>query len=251
MPEAFPESWVSGWLQRGFRPVQTAQYVYQDVNGNDIVRKTRFALMGVVDGKDSGEKTYVVQHRTLQSVLLGSARWEPGIGHEGWGDDLLYRRVALEGAIDREEDIFLCEGEKDADAVVRAGWGSATSHYQGAAGARLGQMKVLSRAHRYIIVLIDRDVTGYQLAAYHIEMLKSLGVPGRDILCREPGVGDKKADISDHIAAGLGPEDTRRVTPSELARLIQKHGKLAAGGGRRWGYGYNAGDGEEWVVNSA
>lgn len=250
MPEEFREGWANTWLQKGLRPVESASYTYQDIHGNDVVRKTRFALMSIADGKDTGEKTFVVQHRSLQSVILGAQKWEPGIGREGWEEGLLYRRVEVEKALVDEQLVFLCEGEKDADNVARAWDFCTTTHYQGAAGMTEHQARVLLRASG-IYIMADRDLVGYQLAWHHATLLVRLGYPGRNIRVVLPGVEAPKADMSDHVAAGLGPGAVTLLPPDKLAKRIKKHGTLSAGRSR-WGYGYGGDDDlGEWVVTRA
>lgn len=250
MPEEFPESWVNDWLQKGYRPKQTACYTYQNVEGDDVIRKNKFLLMDIATGKPSGEKTYLIQHRLLQAVVLGADSWRSGLGREGWEKDLWYRRVQLESAIASGDDIFLCEGEKDADAVASA-WGvSATSHHQGAAGATEAQLKVISRTSGYIYIVADKDPTGYQIAWHHSQVLMSLGVEDKSIIVLEPRVSEAKADMSDHIAAGMGIGETRLIRPKELAALIEEHGTLSTRTARRWGYGYGEEVGE-WVTQRA
>lgn len=246
VPEEWSDGWASRWLQQGYRPVQSAQYTYQDVNGHDVVRKTRFSLMRVESGADSGEKTFVVQHRTLQSVILKADKWEPGIGKEGWEKGLLYGRPGLEKGIDAGDDIYLCEGERDADTVAKWG-GCATSHYQGAAGMRPDQAEVLARARR-VFIMTDRDVTGYQLAWHHLNLLVEAGMKPADIVVVLPGVRQDKADITDHAKAKLGPEKLVVAKQSSLRRQIEKHGPLPKGGRRGWGYGYGDDDLGEWKV---
>ena len=247
MPEEWSEGWASRWLQQGYRPVQSAQYTYQDPNGHDVVRKTRFTLMRVEDGKDSGEKTFVVQHRTLQSVILKANNWEPGIGKEGWEEGLLYGRPGLEKGLRAGDDIYLCEGERDADTIAINWGGCSTTHYQGAAGMRLNQAEVLAEAKR-VFIMADRDVTGYQLAWHHLNLLVEVGVPQTNIVVVLPGVRQDKADITDHVKAGLGPDKLVPVKHSALRKQIDKVGLLPQGGGRRWGYGYEAEDLGEWKV---
>lgn len=246
MPEEWREGWSNAWLQKGFRPVQSAQYTYQDSNGLSVVRKTRFSLMNVSDGKDSGQKTFVVQHRTLQSCVLKADRWEPGIGKEGWEKGLLYGRPGLEKGLHEGQDIYLCEGERDADTVEREWSGCSTSHYQGAAGMRPDQAEVLAKAAR-IFIMSDRDVTGYQLAWHHLNLLVEVGVPQTNIVVVLPGVRQDKADITDHVNAGLGPDKLVAVRHSALRKQIETHGELPKGG-RRWGYGYEAENLGEWTV---
>lgn len=247
VPEEWREGWASRWLQQGYRPVQSAQYVYQDVNGHDVVRKTRFTLMRVEDGKDSGQKTFVVQHRTLQSVILKANNWEPGIGKEGWEEGLLYGRPSLERGIVAGDDIYLCEGERDADTVAQKWGGCATTHYQGAAGMREDQAEVLARAKR-VFILADRDLTGYQIAWHHLNLLVRAGMPPSRIVVVLPGIRKDKADVTDHVNAGLGPEKMVVAPQAKLRKQIEKHGPLPRGEGRRWGYGYGAEDLGDWVV---
>lgn len=250
MPEEFKDGWSNAWLQKGFRPVQSAQYLYQDLNGLDVVRKVRFSLMRVEDGKDSGEKTFVVQHRTLQSCILKADRWEPGIGKEGWEKGLLYGRPGLEEGIGAGADIYLCEGERDADTVAKAWGGCSTTHYQGAAGMRLDQAEVLARAKR-VFIISDRDVTGYQLAWHHLNLLVRCGMSPERIVVVLPKVRDDKADITDHVNAGFGPQDVVLASHTALKKQILKHGVLATGSRRGWGYGYGAEELGEWTVTSA
>ncbi len=248
MPEEFREGWLNSWLQKGLRPVESASYTYQDSNGNDIVRKTRFSLMSIADGKDTGEKTFTIHHRTLQSVILKANRWLPGIGQEGWDEDLIYRRCQVDAGISYGEPVFLCEGEKDANNVAKA-WGVVTtSHYQGAAGMREAQARLLLGASQ-ICIFVDRDLVGYQLAWHHVNLLVGLGYPGQNIRLGLPGVESPKADMSDHIAAGLGPDRVARLRAERLAAKIEKHGTLSTSRGR-WGYGYGGDDEDlgEWVV---
>lgn len=250
MPEEFKEGWANAWLQKGFRPVQSAQYDYRDVNGLKVVRKTRFSLMRVADGQPSGEKTFVVQHRTLQSVVLKAERWEPGIGKEGWEQGLLYRRPEVEKGIKEGRVVHLCEGERDADTVAEKWGGVATTHYQGAAGMRIDQAEVLARAKR-VFILADRDVTGYQLAWHHLNLLVRCGLSTDRIVVVLPGIKKDKADVTDHVNAGLGPDKMVPASQAKLRKQIEKHGPLATGRGRPWGYGYSNGDGDdlgEWVV---
>lgn len=246
MPEEFKEGWASRWLQQGYRPVQSAQYTYQDSNGLDVVRKTRFSLMQTKDGKDSGVKTFVVQHRTLQSCILKADKWEPGIGKEGWEEGLLYRRQELEAGKASGAYVYLCEGEKDADTVAKWGWCS-TSHYQGAAGMRPDQAEVLLGASR-IRIIADRDLTGYQLAWHHLNLLVRAGYDLDRIRVVLPRVKEQKADITDHANAGFGPDDVDPLPKGKLMERILKHGTLPQGRGGRWGYGYGAEDLGEWKV---
>lgn len=202
--------------------------------------------MRIETGADSGQKTFVVQHRTLQSVILKADKWEPGIGKEGWETELLYRRVELDNGIKEGRPVHLCEGERDADTVVKWG-GVATSHYQGAAGMRFEQAEVLARASK-VFIMTDRDVTGYQLAWHHLNLLVSAGMSPANIVVVLPGVRQDKADITDHAKAGLGPEKLIAARQSSLRKQIAKHGPLSTGGGRHWGYGYEAEDLGEWKV---
>lgn len=229
------ESWRNRWLERGLRPLQVAEYTYERSDGLAVVRKVKFALMRTADGKPSGEKTFVVQHRSIQSVLLGADKWEPGVGREGWEMDLLYRRVALDKALLEKSDIIVCEGEKDADSVAEAGWGAATSHYQGAAGMKPEQAAVLSGVRGFIYICVDQDVTGAQLAWYNAKQIIRAGVSPRRVEFLAPAVEGLGADVTDHIRAGGEFADMRPVGASEIRDAIKEHGELPRGGGRGTG----------------
>ena len=249
-------SWRDRWLERGLRPLRIAEFVYERPDGNPVVKKVKFALMRTDDGRWSGEKTFVVQHRTIQSVLLGADRWDPGVGREGWETDLLYKRVELEKALRAGEDLIVCEGEKDCDSVMVEGWGAATSHYQGAAGMRLEQAAVIARCRGTVYIVMDRDVTGVQIAWRSAVLLVKAGLGPRQISFHEPAIDKVGADVSDHIKAGLGPDELRPVSSFEVREVIAEHGELPRGG---WGYGYKTrelGDGQgthdgEWKVQRA
>lgn len=250
--------WRDRWLERGLRPLQVAEYTYERADGSPVVRKVKFALMNIADGKPSGEKTFVVQHRSIQSVLLGAGKWEPGVGREGWETDLLYRRPELEKALEAGDDLIVCEGEKDADSAVQAGWGVATSHYQGAAGMRPEQAQVLSRCRGTVWICVDQDVTGAQLAWHNAKLIVGAGLSPRRLEFLAPAVEGAGADVTDHIRAGLGAEDMRSVGASEIRAVIKEHGELPRGGGRNYGWSYQVRElgeqlgthGDGWKVQS-
>lgn len=195
--------------------------------------------MNISDGKDSGQKTFSVQHRSIASLHLRADTWEPEIGP--WGDGLLYHRPELDEAIRSSEDIAICEGEKDADSVTKA-WGLVTtSHYQGAAGWRLDQALVFKGYRGLVSVIMDNDTVGVQIAWRTLVQLYKVGLGREQVHLIAPD--DTCDDITSHIAAGLGPEKLKAVSDHRIKEFVRKYGELPA---RRPGeyYGYSVGDRE-------
>jgi hypothetical protein len=227
-PEDTPRtSWLESWNQKGFHPRLGATYVYERPDGLAIVRKKRWALHSVETGEPVG-KTFSVQHRPLPAVFLGAPMWERGIGE--WGEGLMYNRPALDKALPAGEDIYWCEGEKDADNAARA-WGvCTTTHYQGGAGARRDQAEVFAATgDGRVFLVLDNDDVGVQLAWRHAKLLVAAGVSPRRVRFLAPALAEPKADLSDHIAEGLDLEDLRPVGAREMRAQIKEVGELPAG----------------------
>lgn len=122
-------------------------------------------------------------------------------GQGGWIHNLegvervLYRLPALLDAIAREEDIYIVEGEKDADRLAALGI-AATCNPGGAGKWRDSYSKSLEGATR-VFVVSDNDSAGRKHA---VEVARSIGQDCCAIL-ELPGL-PPKGDASDWIAAG-------------------------------------------------
>lgn len=225
------------WLAQGLRPLHVKDYVYHSPDGVPVVRKRRFALMNISDGKDSGQKTFSVQHRSEVSIRLKAQTWENDIGP--WGEELLYHRPELDRAILAGEDICICEGEGDADAVAQS-WGRvSTTHYQGAAGWRANQAAVLKGHEGPVWIVMDNDTVGVQIAWRTLRQLVDVGLEKDQLQFLAP-VGDFK-DIREQLTAGvLAPE---AISYFKVKAFVARHGELPVWQSNNY-YGYSAGDRE-------
>lgn len=140
-------------------------------------------------------------------------------GHGGWtwklGDArrVPYRLSGLLAAVAAGEDVFVVEGEKDADAVVREG-ATATCVPGGAGKWRSGFANYFEGTQR-VFVVADKDAPGYRHAR---DVLRSLRSVARElVVC----VAREGKDASDHLARGFGLEDLAPITESELERLCE------------------------------
>lgn len=130
---------------------------------------------------------------------------------------VLYRLDELWAAYERGVDtVHLCEGEKDADAIWRAG-GIATTNPEGA-GKWRGEFAEMLPPFARVVVVPDLDGPGYRHA---ISVVRSLEQAGRSVEVRAPMAGK---DVSDHLAAGRdleglepwGVEDLERQAAEEV-----------------------------------
>lgn len=228
--------WRERWAEKGLRPVEVHKYGYREIGPNGragavVVQKVRFALHSLETGEVVG-KTFLVQHKGQ------AGKFQPGIGPH---NDVMYQEPVLSAALSRGVDVLWVEGEKDADSALAAWNIPATSHYQGGAGAILQQAAKLAYAitsGSNIGLVMDRDRVGVQVAWHHARLLRKVGVPYQQIVFLAVRPRDLHADLSDHIAAGYGPDDLLEVSVPKVAARIEKYGPLRPGGGSgRWGSG--------------
>lgn len=213
--------WEARWLEQGLSPRRTHTFLYQDAVGRDVVRKQRFALMKITDGSWHGKKTYLVSHRSVQSLVLGTDAWDPGVGE--WGSGLMYNLPRVLAS----RVVWWCEGERDADAAAELGL-VGTTHYQGSAGARADQAKVLLGCGDIRIVM-DNDDVGVQIAWYHVRMLRdTVGYRGA-LSVWKPRDGFK--DLQQVVAGKFGLSGLVRVGARSLASLSRTLGPLQTGAG--------------------
>ncbi|HEV3075971.1 MAG TPA: AAA family ATPase [Thermoanaerobaculia bacterium] len=130
---------------------------------------------------------------------------------------VLYRLPELLAAVARNTEIFLTEGEKDADALAALGL-EATTHAGGAGKWRPEYTRALRGAR--VVLLPDNDDAGRR---HMQEVERSLRPLAAQVARLElPGLPDK-GDVSDWLAArraeGLG-DDAIRTRLLELARTV-------------------------------
>uniref|UniRef100_UPI003F49830F DUF927 domain-containing protein n=1 Tax=Actinoplanes sp. CA-084688 TaxID=3239901 RepID=UPI003F49830F len=125
----------------------------------------------------------------------------------------LYRQDEIAAAVAAAAPVYLVEGEKDADAAAAAG-ATAVSKANGACKRpeewHPEWTAALAGAH--VIVVADRDEAGYRHAAIAAAALTGT-VAGVDVV-RTP-IEQDKADLADHLAAGL-PLAALQAVPAEL-----------------------------------
>jgi hypothetical protein len=108
---------------------------------------------------------------------------------------VLYRAVELANA-DRNQWVWLVEGEKDADTAAALGQ-LATTNAQGAHAFPVELDREF--AGRNVAIVIDRDLAGYQRA---LTLHDQLQHHARCLVFLLPNITAAKADLTDHVAAG-------------------------------------------------
>lgn len=230
---------TSGWLDKGLMPSKSIlqPYVYVDPEFNPVYKKTRWDLISLRTGKVV-DKTFTTKHMCEEGCICDSPRpgsWVSGIGLHGGEDTILMfqLKALLWARVRRQATLFWCEGEKDARNVLQAHWGPATSHWQGGAGARYGQAMWFSGAQCKIVICMDRDKIGRQLAWHHWRLLQEVGIVREQVTFVLPQTRSDKADISNHLDGGWQRDELMVVRYHELLRYIDKHGELGTDGGGR------------------
>lgn len=139
------------------------------------------------------------------------------VGGIGDQDRILYRQVELLQAIRAGHTIYFVEGEKDAD----NGWAQAmpaTTLFDGAkkdaANWRPEYTALLAGAD--VVIISDRDPVGQSFARGVAAQLE--GHARRVRLTQvHPSIDKKKADLTDHLDAGYGPDDLVELAGGQTA----------------------------------
>jgi hypothetical protein len=134
---------------------------------------------------------------------------------------VLYRARELSRA-DVDRWVWLTEGEKDAETAASHGL-VATTNPQGA-GAFAPELAA-ALAGRQVAIVVDRDLAGYQRGLSLYGLLAETAAQVRVLL---PAVTAHKADLTDHVHAGLWNAEHPfggliEASVAELERLAQAH----------------------------
>jgi 5S rRNA maturation endonuclease (ribonuclease M5) len=191
---------------------EIANYLYKDIDGAVLFRKTRYE-----------PKDFLVWHMDDQG------NWVPKIGDT---KRVLYNLPELKAAIAKNEVVYIVEGEKDADAMMRKGY-TATCNYEGAAKWSPGYAQWFNGAH--VVIVADRDEAGYQHARDIKDSLQGFAHSVRVVQAK---VQRPKADISDHFQEGWDVDHLEPLNgafkPVHLGGLVKpgaiKPPELLAGG---------------------
>jgi hypothetical protein len=187
-----------------------------DLAGDDRQDRTRQRVSATYDYTDeTGELLYQV----LRTDPKGFRQRRPD-GRGGWvwnlGDvrRVPYRLPELLEAVAGGLTVFVCEGEKDADAAVRAGL-RATCSPAGAGKWRDEYSTYFANVGKPVdvVVVADKDVPGYRHAR---DVARSLQPVVGDVRVGLPEFGK---DLADHLAAGLDVEALESVTLDEIDGL--------------------------------
>lgn len=203
-------------------------------SANEIVAALGWKLADLFDEprQDAGPRRIVAEYDYLDeqgTVLFQKVRYEPKdfrqrhlVGRE-WVWNLngtrrvLYRWPEL---LQSEGPVYLAEGEKDADALTRAGV-TATTWTE---GAWKPEQRPKWRSEytdalngRHVVIVRDRDESGRHTAATIAELVKGTAASVRIV---EPVEGK---DAHDHLSAGrtvaelktVGADLPQRITPND------------------------------------
>jgi hypothetical protein len=198
-------------MTRGPRPRPRRRdpcpYTYEDENGREVFQHVRWRLDPPVPRPKS------FSYRWRQGPGLALVNRKPDAA-----DRYLYRLPELLAALTTAVAIYWTEGERCCDAL-RALGAVATSHHGGAGKATRAQARWFKGYRGTVILVADRDAPGAADALRRYELLRAVGIPSSRLLvvrARVPGLG---ADAADHVAAGLGLDDFKRVRLSRLREV--------------------------------
>ena len=191
---------------RGTWSEPTEEYLYTDKDGRHLFTIWRF---GHGEGKRFRCYRFADDGRVIRET-----RTVPRV---------LYQLPEVLEAVRRGETIYLCEGEKDADAM-RAAWGvTATTNPFGATAwakdsERHGYAEMLR--HATVVVVQHADATGRKRTR---QISLSLAGLAAEVRIVRAAVGN---DAYDHLAAGLALEEFVAVSDAEIA--LADDGSFAA-----------------------
>lgn len=169
--------------QRRGNPPKSEWYPYRDADGVLRYYKKRFYKWD--DGEGDFCKTFVIVQTNKSTYGL-----PPGQSH------LLYRLPEVIAAVEAGETIYVVEGEKDADALVRAGV-CATSGDGGAANwSNVADIAAKVLIGATVVVVADRDDAGYKCARDVVATLEGVAE------CVSVVVAAIGKDAADHLGAG-------------------------------------------------
>lgn len=139
-------------------------------------------------------------------------------GHGGWtwnrGDTprTLYRLPELRAAVEVGHRVFIVEGEKDADVIMRE-WESCAATCGPEGAGKWEYVAEIAReelADAWVTVIADKDTAGYRHAA---QVVASLGGVAAEVELLEAAIGK---DAAEHIGAGKGYEDLRPAAAATI-----------------------------------
>lgn len=171
-------------------------------------------LDGVVQQRVHREETVVdgVRHKRFTQSYRGANGRFVKRKPEGFAP-LLYNLRGVAEAVNAGGDVWLLEGEKDADNAIAQGLVATTN----AGGATAFPAKLVEhfRGGRVHLV-VDNDHAGYKRAASVTAQLLRERIETRAYL---PAVSDRKADFTDHLDAGGAPDTLVEISVDDATAL--------------------------------
>ncbi|MFE3229869.1 hypothetical protein [Nocardia sp. NPDC059228] len=172
---------------------------------------------------------YKVRYERGEGKTFSQRRWDADrhMWVPGGFDPVLYRAPIVAWAIANRHPIVVCEGEKDVDRAIDAGY-PATCNAGGAGKFRIEHAEQL-RGAAHIAIVADRDRPGFEHAAQVYSRLHE-SVGHIDVLYAATG-----KDLSDHLDAGHDINDLHAISPDQLVpylRGLHDHGQSAGTSGQ-------------------
>lgn len=163
-----------------------ARYSYEDASGEVVRQKHKFLV--------AGRKHYSWTSRTEDGWL------------EAFGDypATLYHLPEVSEAVALGEEVYVCEGEKDADSMRAQGYVATTPPQNGAWPEDLASPLAGAR----VWVCYDADPAGHKRAHYALRALRAVGAAILGCLRALVGV-----DVTDHLEAGHGVDELVEEDP--------------------------------------
>lgn len=180
--DLFPD--VEGDHRKEYRKI-TQTYDYHDAEGKIIFQTVRFEPKSFSQRRPDGR---------------GGWKWNlKGI------DPVLYRQPKVLKAAKSDETVYIVEGEKDADRLIRLGF-TATTNPMGARKWRESYSETLRGAH--VMVLPDADKPGREHAE---QVARSLQDKAVNVKVLELPELSEKGDVSDWLDSGGTAEKLKRL----------------------------------------
>ena len=179
--DLFPEARDPGiQVARAHRPKVVDRYPYTDEEGEVLFEVERLSPKGFRQRRPDGRGGWVWK--------LGDVR------------RVLYRLPEVLDAVGAGEVVFVCEGEKDADALADLGYCATTMPGGTGGGWRDDYSDAFAGAD--VVVVADADEPGRR----HAEKVRqSLEGVAKTVVVVEPAEGHK--DVAEHLGAGYGITD--------------------------------------------
>ncbi len=197
---------------------QTRSWIYQDKEGNDLVRAVRI---------DKGDGTKPIR---FQESWDGK-EWVKGTKHLDRAEIPVYRYREIREAIAQGQTIFIVEGEKVADTMWRLGL-RATTNIGGATKWRTSDSECLEGAVE-IVICPDRDKVGVQHAIKVSEDFPDalwLYAPPSEFFWLNAHLPESQGlDVADWIADGASKEliksQITTLSPGKFSESLPLHEK--------------------------